>query len=79
MSKIYTVEHDDGRRVYEHVRLFGRFYVKTEPCADPELRLFRTRSRNEAERICKITEEIGGWSGFKVKVLKREKKNDNTD
>ena len=72
MSKIYIVEHDDGRRVYEHGS-FGRFYVKTEPCTDPELRLFRTRSRNEAERICKITEELGGWSGFKVKVLKRKR------
>lgn len=47
MSKIYIVGHADGRRVYEHSKL-PRFYVKSEPCNDPELRLFRTRSRKEA-------------------------------
>ena len=72
MSKIYIVEHDDGRRVYEHVG-FGRLYVKTEPCTDPELRLFRTRSRKEAENVCGITITCGGWQGFKVKVLKRKR------
>ena len=72
MSKIYIVGHDDGRRVYEHVKL-PQFYVKSEPCNDPELRLFRTRSRKEAEKICETTVTYGGWSGFKVQVLKRKK------
>ena len=52
MSKIYIVGHDDGRRVYEHVKL-PRFYVKSEPCNDPELRLFHTGSRREAvKKFC---------------------------
>ena len=51
MSKIYIVGHADGRRVYEHVKL-PRFYVKSEPCNDPELRLFRIRG-------CKDEYEIG--------------------
>ena len=72
MSKIYIVGHDDGRRVYEHVKL-PRFYVKGEPCNAPELRLFRTRSRREAEKVCETTVTYGGWSGFNVQVLKRKK------
>ena len=72
MSKVYIIAHDDGRRVYEHVQLLGRFYVKTEPCIDPDLKLFKTRSRKEAGRICDLTAERGGWAGFKVRVLKRK-------